>query len=303
MTAIEIHNLSKDYRGKKRQQVRALEGLSLKVASGEVFGFLGPNGSGKSTTIKILMGLIPASAGSALIFDRPVDDGETRRQVGYLPENPSFYDFLTAREYLCMVGRLFRMSTAEIRRKTAEVLDLLDLAGAADRPMRGYSKGMVQRLGIAQTLLHDPALYVLDEPMSGLDPIGRALVKEIMIDLRRRGKTVFFSTHVTADVEAVCDRVGVLVSARLRAEKPVDEIMKKGIQGYQVQLAGPLPVHLQDSVGVSGGSELREVYVSQEDFGSFMARLAATDCRVSLVEPRRKNLEDFFLEIVQQDNS
>ena len=297
---IVIQGLSKVYRGKKGRPVQALDDLSLQIGNGEIFGFLGPNGAGKSTTIKALMGQIRATSGEAFLFGIPVSDAAARVRVGYLPENPSFYDFLTAREYLHMVGGLFRMEAAAIRQRAVEVLDLLALTEAADRAMRGYSKGMVQRLGLAQALLHDPDLYILDEPMSGLDPIGRSLVKQILVDLRARGKTVFFSTHVTADVEAVCDRVGILVGSRLRALKPVAEIMDRGIQGYQIQLFGQLPesvAHLEN-VPRSGG--ITEIFVPREQLNDFMARASTAGCAVRLIEPRRRDLEDFFLDIVSQ---
>jgi len=201
MQAIEITELCKVFKGKKGAVVEALKGISLSVGQGEVFGFLGPNGAGKSTTIKCLMGLLKPTFGSASIMGRPISDPAARQAVGYLPENPAFYEYLTAEEYLLFVGRVFKMPEALLARRTEEMLKLLELWDARRRQMRGYSKGMVQRLGLAQTLIHDPDVYILDEPMSGLDPIGRALVKEIILDLKKRGKCVFFSTHITDDVE------------------------------------------------------------------------------------------------------
>ncbi|MGD0845639.1 MAG: ABC transporter ATP-binding protein, partial [Geobacteraceae bacterium] len=177
MNAIDIRDLSKTFRGKKGSRVEALKGLTLSIDTGEVFGFLGPNGAGKSTTIKIIMGLIRSTSGSALIMGHPTGSPVARRQVGFLPENPAFYDFLTAEEYLNFVGQAFGMAKPLLEKRTDEVLALLELIEARKRPMRGYSKGMVQRLGLAQVLLHDPDVYILDEPMSGLDPLGRALVK------------------------------------------------------------------------------------------------------------------------------
>ncbi len=237
MVSIKTVDLSKTYRGKRGSRVQALKGLTLAIEHGEVFGFLGPNGAGKSTTIKTLMGLIRPTSGSASIMGKDVASREARRHVGYLPENPAFYDYLSAAEYLAFVGRAYGMDLPLLEEKSAEVLHLLDLWEARKRPMRGYSKGMVQRVGLAQALLHDPDVYILDEPMSGLDPLGRALVKDIILDLKQRGKCVFFSTHITSDVESVCDRVGVIVKGEMKCVRKVDEITLDGITGYDIRFA------------------------------------------------------------------
>jgi ABC-2 type transport system ATP-binding protein len=298
MKPIEIQNLRKVFRDRKRREVLALDSLDLTVESGEVFGFLGPNGAGKSTTIKTVVGLIQPSSGQVSLFGKPASNIQSRKKLGYLPENPALYDFLTAREYLSMVGRIFGLSSREIARETDRVLELLDLRAAERRKIRTYSKGMVQRLGLAQALLHDPSLYVFDEPMSGLDPIGRALVKEILRDLKRQGKTVFFSTHVTADVEAVCDRVGVIVAGRLQAVNQVRDLMEKGIEGYQVQYSG---CTFDDEDGFSssqGAGGLLEAFVQRDHFNRFMELVNARNGKIHLVETRRRDLEDFFLQIV-----
>ena len=296
-SAICVEKLSKEYRGKRRQKVEALKGLSLSVAPGEVYGFLGPNGAGKSTTIKIIVGQIRPTNGHATIFGEPAGSCQSRRNIGYLPENPALYDFLTAREYLAMVGHCFQMSPKLLKAESDRVLDLLDLQSAANRPIRGYSKGMVQRLALAQTLLHDPDLFILDEPMSGLDPVGRVLVKEIMQDLKRQGKTVFFSTHVIADVEAVCDRVAIVANGELRAESAVNEIIAAGIDGYMVRLEEASPADL-DKYRVEPTSESTTLLVPREDFSLVMRRLDQADCQVQMIEPHRKSLEDFFLKMI-----
>ena len=285
MNAIEISHLAKTYRGKKRTQVEALKDFSLEIVPGEVFGFLGPNGAGKSTTIKILTGQIRCTSGSAFIFGKSVTLAEARRKVGYLPENPSFYDFMTAREYLRFVGHVFGMGDAHLKRSTDEVLERMDLQHAANRPLRGYSKGMIQRLGLAQALLPDPDLLIFDEPMSGLDPLGRALVKEIIRDLKSKGKTVFFSTHITTDVEIVCDRVGILVAGQLRCLDNVDSILAAGIEGYRMRVVSP-----------SGHSRL--VDVDCVALRSRMEEVLSTGETIDLIEPKRTNLEEFFLNIV-----
>jgi ABC-2 type transport system ATP-binding protein len=290
MNAIEITHLTKIFKGKKGQKVEALTDLTLEIGQGEVFGFLGPNGAGKSTTIKTLMGQIKPSGGSATIFGISATDAAARLRVGYLPENPAFYDFLTAREYLRFVGNAFAMPQQLVAAESEKVLQLLDLATAADRPIRGYSKGMVQRLGLAQAMLHDPDLYILDEPMSGLDPIGRALVKEIIKDLRHRGKTVFFSTHITADIEVVCDRVGFIVKGRLTSVDSVEDILQRGIVGYVIQA--------KDANGA-----IREVEVKQAELKSFMEEIMAAGASLERIEPMRKDLESLFLDIVAQGNN
>lgn len=293
---IVIDNLSKEYRGKRGRKVQALKGLCLGVSTGEVFGFLGPNGAGKSTTIKALVGLIRPSSGCVELFGSPVEDPAARRRIGYLPENPSFYDHLTAFEYLVMVGRVFGMAGPDIRNSADRVLRLLELAAAAHRPIRGYSKGMVQRLGLAQALLHDPDLYILDEPMSGLDPIGRALVKQIMLDLKARGKTVFFSTHVTSDVEAVCDRVAMLAEGELRFEGAVQAVLEAEVAGYVLQVSKA--PWLGDAVEVGEG--LRQTYVLRDELSGFLRQLAEKGGEVLFMEPRRRDLEAFFLDMVRR---
>lgn len=298
MLAISIEGLSKTFRGKKRQHVQALDNLDLSVAAGEVFGFLGPNGAGKSTTIKTLVGLIEPTCGVARIFGQPISSLQARAKVGYLPENPAFYDYLTAREYLDLVGRCFQMPPALLKRESERVLDLFALTEAADRPIRVFSKGMVQRLGLAQAWLHDPDLFILDEPMSGLDPLGRVLVKQLMLEQRARGKTFFFSTHVIADVEAVCDRVGIIAGGQLRFVQDVAQVLKAGIEGYVVQVSG-CPVSALDGFQVVelGGGRL-DVTVARERYQEFTERLFALGGTVELVETQRRSLETLFLEIV-----
>jgi len=299
-TAISVEKLSKEYRGKRRQKVEALKNLSLAVAPGEVYGFLGPNGAGKSTTIKIIVGQIRPTKGQAAIFGEPAGSCQSRHKIGYLPENPALYDFLTAREYLAMVGRCFQMSPKSLKTESERALDLLDLQSAANRPIRGYSKGMVQRLALAQALLHDPELYILDEPMSGLDPVGRVLVKEIMQDLKRRGKTVFFSTHVIADVEAVCDRVAIVANGELRAESAVNEIIAAGIDGYMVRLVDA-PLAGLDNYRVESTSGSTTLLVPCQDFTVVMRHLEQAGCQIQMIEPHRKSLEDFFLKMIDQE--
>lgn len=283
--ALDIRGLGKFYKSKGAAPLRALSGVDLQLKRGEIVGFLGPNGAGKSTTIKILTGQIRASEGTARILGVPATDPQSRIYSGYLPENPAFYQFMTGREYLCFTGRAHGLRKNAVTERAAEVLALLELAAAADRPIRGYSKGMVQRLGLAQALLHDPDVLILDEPMSGLDPIGRALVKDIIRQLGQRGKTVFFSTHITADIEAVCHRVAVIVRGVLRSVDSVRDLLAGGFNDYRIETSSP--DGRQEEI-VTGASSLEGTIRSLLDSGRSISR----------IEPRQQSLEKYFLQIV-----
>ena len=285
MNAIEITGLCKQFTGKRMTKVDALKGLDLNIATGEVFGFLGPNGAGKSTTIKLMMGLLRPTSGSAQIMGMDASQAESRRHVGYLPENPAFYDYLSAEEYIAFVGSQFKMEMSLLARRSEDVLKRLDLWEARKRPMRGYSKGMVQRVGLAQALVHDPDVYILDEPMSGLDPIGRSLVKDIILDLKKRGKCVFFSTHITDDVEKVCDRVGVINKGVLLVVECVETILQRGVEGYSVLV-------------VNSDGKKEELFVDKSGLQEFIERSTTDQLSIEKIEPRRKDMEAFFLEIV-----
>lgn len=285
MYALDIHGLGKSFRGKKLQTVEALKGLDLSIEQGEVLGFLGPNGAGKTTTIKCLMGLIRPTTGSATIMGRDTASADARKVVGYLPENPAFYDYLSAEEYLQFVGRVFQMSAVQLAQRTEETLKLLELWDARKRLIRSYSKGMVQRVGLAQVLIHDPDVYILDEPMSGLDPIGRALVKDIILGLKKRGKCVFFSTHITDDVEKVCDRVAVLNKGQLLVVDSVENILQRGVEGYTIYVISP-------------DGRRDELFVEKAELQSFIRQTISQQQSIEKIEPRRKNMETFFLELV-----
>src|SRR5580765_5972364 len=234
--AIEIENLTKEYpfgflNLKKK---KSLENLSMQVETGEVFGFLGPNGAGKSTTIKLLMRLIFPTSGTARILDRPISDVEMHKDIGYLPEQPYFYDYLTAAELLDYFARFHGMSAAERKERVAKMLKKVGLETAGKIQLRKYSKGMLQRVGLAQAILHDPKVVILDEPMSGLDPIGRHEVRDIISELKRGGKTILFSTHILADAEMLCDRVGVIAAGKLRGVGAPGSIVGVQITGMEI---------------------------------------------------------------------
>jgi ABC-2 type transport system ATP-binding protein len=208
--------------------VSALDGLSLSVRQGEIYGFLGPNGAGKTTTFKILLGLMRPTAGRAEVLGHPAGDVEVRARVGFLPEAPYFYDYLTAEEFLEFYGQLARLDRQEVHKRVRHLLELVGLTEAGRRQLRKFSKGMLQRVGLAQALIHDPELVLLDEPMSGLDPVGRIQIRNIILGLRDQGKTVFFSSHIIPDVEMICDRVGIVVKGKLVASGRVDELLTPG---------------------------------------------------------------------------
>jgi ABC-2 type transport system ATP-binding protein len=240
MTVVEIENLTKDFPigfWKKRPK-RVLDSLCLQVHKGEIFGFLGPNGAGKSTTIKILMNLLHPSSGNARILGEPVDRVSMHQRIGYLPENPYFYDYLTPTELLTYMGRLFGLRGLELSGRVDGLLDQVGLAESRKLQLRKFSKGMVQRVGIAQALINDPEIVFLDEPMSGLDPLGRLEVRRIITSLKAKGTTVFFSSHVLPDVEALCDRIAILNRGKLQEMGALEEILKVGLEGYEVILSG-----------------------------------------------------------------
>ena len=240
MPVIEIENLTKDFSIGfwKKRPLRGLDNLCLQVHKGEIFGFLGPNGAGKSTTIKILMNLLHPTSGKARILGEPVDRVSMHQEIGYLPENPYFYDYLTPTELLTYMGRLFGLCGSELSRRVEGLLDNVGLAEARNLQLRKFSKGMVQRVGIAQALINDPEMVFLDEPMSGLDPLGRMEVRRIITSLKAQGVTVFFSSHILPDVEALCDRIAILNKGKLQEMGALEDMLRVGIAGYEIILSG-----------------------------------------------------------------
>ena len=228
MNIINYSGVTKQYKSWPRgNKVLALDEFSLKIEQGEVFGFLGPNGAGKSTALKILLNFVYPSGGTVSLMGKSVSDKRTRDHVGYLPENPYFYDYLTAKEILWFGGKASGLHKKEIHERTDLLLERMGLKASCERPLRTYSKGMVQRAGLALALVHDPDVVVLDEPMSGLDPIGRKLVGDLILELKSEGKTVFFSSHILTDVERFCDRAGILVGGRLRLVGSLTDILSR----------------------------------------------------------------------------
>ena len=247
MWAIEVENLTQDYTVGfwRKRTVRALSNLNLQVATGENFGLLGPNGAGKTTIFKVLLRLLSPTQGTARILGCALDDLSMRARIGYLPEQPYFYDYLTAREFLHYCGQLFDLPQALSRARSAQLLEQVGLATAADQHLRKFSKGMLQRLGLAQALINDPAVLFLDEPMSGLDPLGRREVRTLMEDWRRQGKTVFFSTHILSDAEALCDRVAILNAGRVSEAGKLADLLQQRSRAFEIELTGVTPALLQ----------------------------------------------------------
>jgi ABC-2 type transport system ATP-binding protein len=303
MRPIEIKNLHKVYlKGLHRQKVVAVSDLTLAVEEGEIFGFVGPNGAGKSSTIKILCHLIRPTSGQVALMGMHVALAEARRQMGYLPENPSYYDYLTAEELLAFNGTVHGMKPDRIRQRSQELLSIVELEGSAKRPVRTYSKGMVQRLGIAASLIHDPRVLIWDEPMSGLDPIGRKQTADLMLELRRQGKTIFFSTHILADVEHVCDRIGMIVKGELVHTGRLEEIRTAAVEHYYVVFK-PGSEHVPALPGsyepVFHGGHCH-LQVAPADFGEIMKRLLADEAEIISVEPKRLRLEDVFVNLTHK---
>lgn len=304
-TAIKTENLSKTFKGKKGVKVAAVRNLNLEVHKGEVFGFLGPNGAGKSTTIKLLMGLIYPTSGRFLINGLEGVSLISKKMVGYLPENPSFYDYLTGEELLGFVGRTFGMNENEISESSVKFLKLLDLYDARKRPIRSYSKGMVQRLGLVQCLLHNPDIFILDEPMSGLDPIGRIVVRDIILDLKSKGKCIFMSTHILNDIETICDRVGIIVKGELKLVESLQNIMAKGIRGYRLTfntISGRMIDFLRAKAEEEKIKEdVKGFQIKQQDFETVLFEISKDkETSIQLIEPVRKGLEELFAEIVYE---
>jgi ABC-2 type transport system ATP-binding protein len=298
--ALTISGLSKRYRiGHLRGRLKtALQQLSLEVRRGEVFGYLGPNGSGKTTTLKVLIGAVRPDEGTATILGSPLQSRAWRFRTGYLPENPYLYDYLTAREYLDYVGRLFGLPAALRQERTKDLLARVELGDASDRALRTFSKGMLQRVGLAQALVNDPDLVLLDEPMSGLDPLGRRLVRDVILDLRAKGKTVFFSTHILPDAEALCDRVALLRDGRLIQVGALEEILPIDPQHMEVLAAGlseaalaALPAGVKGRHPVGGRWRLE---VETAALGTVVQAVEAAGGRILSVSPVRESLEDYF---------
>ena len=301
--AIVMRKLTKVYRGHVgRGPVCSVDRLDLEIGAGEVFGFLGQNGAGKTTTIKMLCGLLKPTSGEAAIFGESVRHHRTRRFIGYLPENPYFYEYLTPPETLDFYGRLHGLSVPERERTWNTLSELLELGPIAGMRVRHFSKGMRQRLGFAVAMVGDPPVLILDEPMSGLDPMGRHHIRQVILGQRERGKTVFFSSHVLSDVEQICDRVGVLSSGRLIAQGRIDALVSRHVSGIEIVASG-----LSAEAGDRLASMALRARISEagrhfevdtpEASDSLIAAILHEGGRLVEVTPFRDSLEDYFVRI------
>jgi ABC-2 type transport system ATP-binding protein len=306
MPAIEAEELTKDYFVGfwRPKPYRALDRLSLTIAEGEVFGFLGPNGAGKSTTLKLLMGLIVPTSGSARILGRSIGDVSVRQRYGFLPEAPSFYDYLTAEELLTYFASLHGLSGAERSRRVSHTLDEVGIGAERRMRLRSYSKGMIQRVGVAQAVLNEPDVVFLDEPMSGLDPLGRRDLRQLMLRLRDRGCTVFFSSHILSDAEALCSRVGIVAEGRLIAQGRLTDIVAFELRGWELVVANvPQPaMELLRARATSITPLLHDRYTVElsavEPVEKLIHDLTGHGVQVVSLNPLRTTLEDFFVTTV-----
>jgi ABC-2 type transport system ATP-binding protein len=310
-SAIDIEGLTKDYKVGfwRPRPYRALDGLTLHVTPGEVFGFLGPNGAGKTTTLKLLLQLVFPTAGRADILGRPVGDLSVRRRIGYLPENPYFYDNLTAEELLEYFASLFGYAGSERRARASRLLDRVGLGAERRMQLRKYSKGMVQRVGIAQALINDPEVLFLDEPMSGLDPLGRRDIRALILELRDRGTTVFFSSHILSDAETLCSRVAIIAGGRLATMGRLTDMAGYELRGWEVVVTGLGP----DTVAQLAGRGIKATAVSDSRYALELPRdarpeavvsdLAAAGAALVSVSPLHTTLEEIFVEQVSKTGS
>lgn len=301
-----VEDIVKDFRpGFGIKTKRVLHGISFSVQQGEIFGFVGPNGAGKTTTLKILMGLIFATSGKASILGHDIGESEFRRHIGYLPEGPYFYDFLTGREFLSFYAKLCGVPRAEVAVRVTSLLEAVGLAHAGDERLRNYSKGMLQRIGIGQALVHDPQVLFLDEPMSGLDPIGRKEIRDLIWQFRDRGKTIFMTTHILSDVEMLCDSVAIIVKGRIQYQGAPKEFLKNEHHTAEVVFAGiakdaQARIVERFQASVRDTEEFSQFSVAENQVDDLLRALLEGGGRVVSVTPRRATLEKIFLHAVEE---
>jgi len=304
MPAIEINNLTKVYETGfwRKRKVRALDELSLTVEPGQIFGFLGANGAGKTTTLKLLMGLIFPTAGSARILGRDTSDVSMHARVGYLPENPYFYDYLTAREFVTYCGELFGLNRGDRESRAEELLTRVNLERKSwDRQLRKLSKGMLQRVGLAQALINDPEVVFLDEPMSGLDPVGRREVRDLIASLRAHEKTVFMCSHILSDIEVLCDNIAILKRGKLAHAGSLEEL--RALESGLIEViatgadAREMQSHLPAGANVTATASGLRIEVSDErEVDAVIAAIRSVNGKLVSVQPVRQSLEDLFVD-------
>ncbi len=297
MKALEIKGLKKSFRSNfliRRYDI--LKGIDLDVEPGEIYGFLGPNGAGKTTTIKCVLGLLRADAGEVSVAGQPAASVEARRRIGFLPENPFFYDYLSAREYLRFATSLFAIPQAEADGRIAALIHRVGLSGHEDLKLRKYSKGMIQRLGLAQAMINDPELLILDEPFSGLDPVGRKDLRTLIFSLREQGKTIFFSSHILQDMELMVDRVGIILGGTIRRQGRLSEMVERSTQYYEVVCDRIAPRELAQIQGdfASRDGHFILTLPSEGDVNLVVESIIHNGGRIVAVTPVKMTLEDIF---------
>ena len=304
---IEITNLTKDYEIGfwKKKKVRSLDDLSLTVRGGQIFGFLGANGAGKTTTIKLLMRLLFPTNGTARILGRDISDADMHRSIGYCPENPYFYDYLTALELMNFFGEIFGLDAAKRKSRSQELLTQVGLEQKNwNKQLRTFSKGMLQRVGLAQSLINEPEIVFLDEPMSGLDPIGRREVRELIAGLRDKGTTVFMSTHILSDIEALCDEVAILRNGRLAATGNLEQLLTSSGEkrGFEIGLSGtseevikPLLKDIVDLEILDEANGVMVVVQNENSIDSVLAAARTAGGKLISVQRVKQSLEELFL--------
>ncbi len=299
--AIRIDNLQKEFRlGFIPRSRKILKGITFSVRQGEIFGYLGPNGAGKTTTIKCLLSLIHPDAGTIEIFGRSHLLPRSRQSLGFLPENPYFYDYLTASEFLAFTADLFGLDRAEKDERIARLLKLVGLERAAGLPLRKFSRGMLQRVGLAQALINDPRLVILDEPLGGMDPLGRKEIRDIIVRFKAEGKTVFFTSHILQDIEMICDRVAIIVGGRIVKEGGLRDLVSEKVLFTEVMVSGISPetfAGLGESVSAQGDRVLLKVY-DEAKVDEVLALVHDQKGRLVSLSPRTETLEDIFVETV-----
>jgi ABC-2 type transport system ATP-binding protein len=294
---LRIHNLWKTFHpGLFESSVEVLKGLSLEVLRGEIFGFLGPNGAGKTTTIKAVTGLVLPDEGEIVVGGHPHHSMEAKRLIGFMAENPYLYTHLSGREYLRLSAELLDVRHDEIDDRVDSILDQVSMSGRADQKMRTYSKGMLQRVALGQALLGDPELLILDEPMSGLDPVGRRDVRDIILAEQQRGVTVFFSSHIIPDVETICDRVATVIDGTVRGVGAVRDLLAREVECYEVTFTGLEPDALSTQlVSAHAGGDASWARVAAEHRDALICELAASGARLVSMAPVRSTLEDLLM--------
>jgi ABC-2 type transport system ATP-binding protein len=304
---IEVRELAKTYGGRLfKKGFRALDGVTISVGPGSVFGLLGPNGAGKTTLVKILLGLAHKSSGDARLFGEPVGHAPSRARVGYLPEAHRLPLYLTGRQVLELFGQMCGRDREYVHARVPKLLELVDMREAADRKVREYSKGMQQRIGLAQALIHDPDLVILDEPTDGVDPVGRAAIREVVLDLKRAGKTIFINSHLLMEVEQVCDRVVIMDKGKIVKQGTIAELTPRTGR-VRLELA-PVPADLERIVaGLGSGFERNErgceLLANDAEIDQIVDRLRAAGISIRGLEARRMNLEQAFIETVTKERA